>query len=94
MARAGSDTDFPSGEHSELFDRPVTESVTARAGSDTDFPSDEYSEIFDRPVTESVTARAADTDEILVMNVSTVVRVSLGNVTSFWSTFVLGGGVM
>ena len=29
--RAGSDTDFPSGENSELFDRPVTESVTARA---------------------------------------------------------------
>ena len=48
------------------------ESVTARAGSDTDFSSGEHSEIFDRPVTESVTARAVDTDEILVMNVSTV----------------------
>ena len=51
-----------------------------RAVSDTDFPSiipansncGEYSERFDRPVTESVTARAADTEEILVMNVSTV----------------------
>ena len=51
-----------------------------RAGSDTDFPSiipansncGEYSERSDRPVTESVTARAADTEEILVMNVSTV----------------------
>ena len=51
-----------------------------RAGSDPDFPSimlansncGEYSELIDRPVTESVTARAADTDEILVMNVSTV----------------------
>ena len=31
MARAGSDTDFPSGEHSEFFDRPVTELVTAKA---------------------------------------------------------------
>ena len=71
-ARAGSDTDFPSGEHSEFFDRPVTESVTAQAGSDTDFPSGEHSEFVDRPVTESVTARAADTEEILVMNVSTV----------------------
>ena len=40
----GCDTDFPSGEHSEFFDQPVTESVTARAGSDTDFPSGEYSE--------------------------------------------------
>ena len=51
-----------------------------RAGSDTDFPSiipansncGEYLERFDRPVTESVTAQAADTEEILVMNVSTV----------------------
>ena len=51
-----------------------------RTGSATDFPSiipansncGEYSERFDRPVTESVTARAADTEEILVMNVSTV----------------------
>ena len=71
-ARAGSDTDFPSGEHSELFGRPVAESVTAWAGSDTDFPSGEHSEFFDRSVTESVTARAADTEQILVMNVSTV----------------------
>ena len=54
----GCDTDSPSGELSEIFDRPVTESVTARAGSDTDFPSDEHSELVDRPVTESVTARA------------------------------------
>ena len=71
-ARAGSDTDFPSEEHSEFFGRPVTESVTARAGSDTDFPNGEYSEFVDRPVTESVTARAADTEQILVMNGSTV----------------------
>ena len=56
--RAGSDTYFPSGEHSEFFDRPVTESMTAWVGSDTDFPSGEHSEFFGRPVTESVTARA------------------------------------
>ena len=49
-ARAGSDTDFPSGKHSEFFDRP--------AGSDTDFPNGNDSEFFGRPVTESVTARA------------------------------------
>ena len=90
-ARAGSDTDFPSKEHSEFFGRPVTELVKAQAGSDADFPSEEHSEFFGRPVTESVTARArsdtdfpngeysesvtaraADTEEILVMNVSTV----------------------
>ena len=51
--RAGSDTDFPSGEHSELFGRPVTESVTARAGRDTDFPRGEHSEFF-RPTGHSV----------------------------------------
>ena len=32
------DADSPSGELSEILDRPVTESVTARAGIDTDFP--------------------------------------------------------
>ena len=71
-ARAGSDTDLPSDEHSEFFGRPVTKSVTAQAGSDTDFPNGEYSEFVDRPVTKSVTVRAADTEKILVFNVSTV----------------------
>ena len=72
-ARSGSDTDSPSGKHSINFGRPVTESVTARAGTDTDFPSEEHSEIFStNPFTESVTARAADTEQILVVNVSTM----------------------
>ena len=71
-ARAGSATYFPNGEYPEFVDRPVRESVTTWAGSDTNFPNGEYSEIVDRPVTESVTARASDTEEILVMNVSTV----------------------
>ena len=51
---AGSDADFSSGERSELFDRPVTESVTARAGSDSHFTSDEHSENFDRPTGDGV----------------------------------------
>ena len=72
MSRAGIDTDFPRDEHSEFFGRPVTESVTAQAGSDTDFPNGEYSEFVDRPVTKSVTAWAADTENILVMHMSTV----------------------
>ena len=68
-----SDTDVPSAEHSEFIDRSVTELVTARDGSNTDFPNGEHSEFVDRPVTESVTALAADdTEQILVMNVSTV----------------------
>ena len=56
----------------EVFDRPVTESVTAWAGSDTDHPSGEHLKFSNRPVTESVTAREADTEEPLVINVSTV----------------------
>ena len=67
-----SDTDVPSSEHSEFIDRSVTELVTARARSNTDFPNGEHSEFVDRPVTESVTSRAADTEQILVTNVSTV----------------------
>ena len=46
--------------------------MTARTGSDTDSHSGKHSKKFGRPVTESVTARAADTEQILVMNVSTV----------------------
>ena len=72
MSRAGSDTDFPRDKHSEFFGRPVTESVTAQAGSDTDYTKGEYSEFDNQPVTKSVTARAADTEKILVLNVSTV----------------------
>ena len=67
-----SDIDFPNGEHSELVDRRVTESVTAQTESNTNFPSGEDSEFFDRPVMESVTARAAETEQISVMNVSMV----------------------
>ena len=70
--RAESATDFPKGEYPEFVDRPVTESVMAWAGSDTNFPNGEYSEIVDRPVTEAMTARATETEEILVMKVSTV----------------------
>ena len=66
---------FPivSGEHSESVDRWITESVSLRAEIDTDCISEEHSEIVDRPVTESVTAWFADTEEMLVMNVSTVI---------------------
>ena len=57
-ARAGSDTNLASEEHSEFFGHPVTESVMSWTGSDTDFPRDEHSEFFCRPVTESVAAWA------------------------------------
>ena len=71
-SRAGSDTDLPSDEHSEFFGQPVMNLVTAWVGSDTDHPSGEHLKFSNRPVTESVTARETDTEEPLVMNVSTV----------------------
>ena len=82
--RTGSDKDISSDEDSNLFDRPVTESATAWAGSDTDHPSGEHLKFCNRPVTESVMARAADTEEPLVMNVSTV-TIELSQLrTSVW----------
>ena len=71
-SRAGSDTDLPSDEHSEFFGQPVTNLVTAWVGSYTDHPSGEHLIFSNRLVTESVTARETDTEEPLVMNVSTV----------------------
>ena len=70
--RTGSDEEITSDEDSKLFGRPVTESATAWAGSDTDNPSGEHVKCCKQPVTESVTARASDTEEPLVMKVSTV----------------------
>ena len=57
----GCDADSPSGELSEIIDRPVTESVTARPGIDTDFPSSEHSEVVGRPVTTDGTVSLGDT---------------------------------
>ena len=71
-SRAGSDSDLPSDEHSEFFGQPITNLMTAWVGSDTDHPSGEHLKFSNRPVTESVTAWETDTEEPLVMNVSTV----------------------
>ena len=54
--------------------------MTAWAGSDTDHPSGEHLIFFNRPVTESVKAQEADTEEPLVMNVSTVAYLYIKNV--------------
>ena len=64
--------DITSDEDSNLFGRPVTESATAWDGGDTDNPSEVHVKCCKRPVTESVTARASDTEEPLVMKVSSV----------------------
>ena len=70
--QTGSDEDITSEVDSKLFGRPVTGSATAWAGSDTDNSSGIYVKCDKQPVTESVTARASDTEEPLVMMVSTV----------------------
>ena len=57
----GCDADSPSGELSEIIDRPVTESVMARSGIDTDFPSSEHSELVGRPVTTDGPVSLGDT---------------------------------
>ena len=82
--RIGSDKDISSDEDSNLLDRPVTESATAWAGSDTDNPSGEHVKCCKQPVTESVTTRAPDTEEPLVMKVSTA-TIELSELrTSVW----------
>ena len=67
-----------------MLDRPVTESATAWAESDTDNPSGEHVKCCKQPVTESVTARAPDTEEPLVMKVSTVTMELSELRTSVW----------
>ena len=82
--RTESDKDISSDEDSNLLDRPVTESATAWAESDTDNPSGEHVKCCKQPVTESVTARAPDTEEPLVLKVSTV-TIELSELrTSVW----------
>ena len=68
----GSDEDITSADNTKMFDRPVTGSLPACAGTDTDSPSGIYVKSDKQPVTESVTARTSDTEEPLVMTVSTV----------------------
>ena len=53
-------TNFPGDGHSEIVDRPVTESVSVRAGFNTYSDCDKQSAIRDRLGQESVTARATE----------------------------------
>ena len=62
--RTGSGVDTSSDKSLNLFDRPVTELVTAWAGNDSHIISDEHSELGNRPVTESVTERDGGNTDI------------------------------
>ena len=68
----GSENDITSDENSDLFDRPVTESATAGAGIETDSFSVEHVKCCEIPVTELITVRVSDTEEPLIMRVSTI----------------------
>ena len=68
----GSENDITSDENSDLFDRPVTESATAGAGIKTDSFSVEHVKCCEIPVTELITVRVSDTEEPLIMRVSTI----------------------
>ena len=61
MARSGIKTDFPCQEHSDIVDRPATESVSARVKNETMYPSykqsDKQSVLVDIPGTESLMSR-------------------------------------
>ena len=57
----GCDADSPSGELSEILDRPVTELVTVRSEIDPDFPSSKHSELVGRPVTTDGLVSLGDT---------------------------------
>ena len=71
-SRAGSEYDITNDENYNLFDRPVTESAMAWAGIDKDTLSEEHVKCCEQPVTESITVRVPDTEEPLVMRVSTI----------------------
>ena len=71
--RTGSDTDTSSDEESNLFDRPVMESVTAWAGRDSHAPSDEYCKNSGRPVTDVMTEMAGNYANISRVNYSDLV---------------------
>ena len=68
----GSENDITSDENYNLFDRSVMESATARAGIETDSFSVDNVKCGEIPVTELITVRVSDTEEPLIMRVSTI----------------------
>ena len=68
----GSENNITSDENFNLVDRPVTESATAGAGIETDSFSVEHVKCGEIPVTELIPVRVLDTEEPLIMRVSTI----------------------
>ena len=68
----GSENDITRDENSNLFDRPVTKSATAGVGIETDSFSEEHVKCCEIPFTELITVQVPDTEEPLIMRVSTI----------------------
>ena len=69
MARSGIKTDFTCREHSDMVDRPPTESASARKKNDAMFPSyeqpDKQSVLVDKPGPESLMSQSGGTAKLL-----------------------------
>ena len=68
----GSENDITSDENSNQVDRPVTELATAWAGIENDSFSVEHVKCGEIPVTKLIPVRVLDTEEPLIMRVSTI----------------------
>ena len=68
----GSENDSTSDVNYNLVDRPVTELATAGAGIENDSFSIEHVKCGEIPVTELIAVRVLDTEEQLIMRVSTI----------------------
>ena len=68
----GSENDITSDENSNQVDRPVTELATAGAGIENDSFSVEHVKCGEIPVTKLIPVRVLDTEEPLIMRVSTI----------------------
>ena len=68
----GSENDITSDENSNQVDRPVTELATAGAGIENDSFSVEHVKYGEIPVTKLIPVRVLDTEEPLIMRVSTI----------------------
>ena len=81
----GSEYDTTSDENSSQIDRPFTKLTTAGAGIKIDSLGVDYAKCGEIPVTKLIPAGVLDTDEHLVMRVSTITAELSGVETSSYS---------
>ena len=93
MARSGIKTDFPCQEHSDIVDRPITESVSARVKNETMYPSyeqlDKQSVLVDIPGTESLMSRSGSKTKLLSDELSEMVDRPVNKSVTAWNGYWL-----